>query len=198
MYLEGKRTNQGFTSDGHFWRIDDHGREHWAAACHLENQESDRQGPAGEVQADWAWRRLHPREPWHPWRLERIRRGSDRAWQAPLHFNLSASGATAMAHCAIRRMWSGAAVMAVSTMAATISASALEPSMAALTTSQAQPGAAATSVATTSRTFDCSAATAVFTEAASFRQSTSAETGTRPRSGAEGRENSLFHSIGVG
>ena len=71
------------------------------------------------------------------------------AWTAP-----SASGATATAHCETKRICSGAAVAAAWTIAATVCVLAFEPSMAALTISHAQAGAAETSLVTISRTFD--------------------------------------------
>src|SRR6478752_10579159 len=82
-----------------------------------------------------------------------------------------ASGATASAHREINCTWSGAAVAAASTMAATVCVLAFDALIAAFTTSQAQAGAAATSAETISRTFEGWAATVFLTETESAAQS---------------------------
>ena len=109
------------------------------------------------------------------------------AWTLP-----RASGATATAHRATKSTCSGAAIAAASTIAATVSALALEPSIAALTISHAQSGAAETSVETISRTFDFSAATACFTERESWMQSTAALAGNSPNAAPSRTKEMVF------
>jgi len=86
-----------------------------------------------------------------------------------------AFGASASATWTIKRICSGAAVIAASTMAATVSGLASELSMAALTISAANSGLSDTSWATIVAAFDGSAATAFFTDSTCEMASTAAD-----------------------
>ncbi len=111
----------------------------------------------------------------------------------------SASGAAAIAHWEIKRICSGAATIADSTIAATNSTEAADPSIEALTISQEHSGAAATSLETTSRTLPGSASTDAFTERASFWQSTSAEKAPPPSTTAKKAGKKVFFmTVGCG
>ncbi len=109
----------------------------------------------------------------------------------------NASGATATAHWETKRICSGAAVAATSTMAATVFTSAFDASIADFTISQAQAGAVATSAETISRTFDCSPATAFLTERESATQSTAVLADNNPKEALNRAKKAVFFILKI-
>ena len=104
-----------------------------------------------------------------------------------------ASGATATAHCAMIRICSGDATIAVSTIAATKSSLALVASMAAFTTSHAHFGDSETYSATFSKILSGKSLAAFLTSKAIFTQSSSANAaGAAKISAAVTSESFLF------